>query len=71
VAAAQELLRRAQSGSVSTSELRERMLWNALHLLRGEELDDVARKDALNALVLAAALLLILSGILVGVLVWM
>jgi hypothetical protein len=48
-----------------------RMLWNALHLLRGEDLDDVARKDALNALVVAAALILILAGILVGVLVWM
>ena len=48
-----------------------RMLWNALHLLRGDDLDDVARKDAMNALAVAAALILILSGILVGVLVWM
>jgi hypothetical protein len=47
------------------------MLWNALHLLRGEDLDDVARKDALNSLMVAAALILILAGILVGVLVWM
>ncbi len=47
------------------------MLWNVLHLLRGEELDDVARKDAMTQLAIAAALLLILGGVLVGILVWM
>jgi hypothetical protein len=45
------------------------MLWNALHLLRGEELDDVAKKDAMTQLAIAAGLLLGLISILVGLLV--
>ncbi len=48
-----------------------RMWWNVMHLLRGEELDDVARKDAMTQLAIAAALILLFSGILVGILVWM
>lgn len=48
-----------------------RMLWNALHLLRGEELDDVAKKDAMTQLAIAAGLLLGLIAILVGLLVWL
>ena len=51
--------------------LGARMLWNVMHLLRGDDLDEVARRDALNQLALAAALILIFSGILVGILVWM
>lgn len=48
-----------------------RTLWNVLHLLRGDDLDDVARKDAMTQLAIAAGLLLVLGAILVGVLVWM
>ncbi len=48
-----------------------RMVWNVLHLLRGEDLDDVARKDAMTQLAVAAGLILCLGGILVGILVWM
>lgn len=48
-----------------------RMLWNALHLLRGEELDDVAKKDAMTQLAIAAGLLFGLAAILIGLLVWM
>lgn len=48
-----------------------RMLWNALHLLRGEELDDVAKKDAMTQLAIAAGLLLGFIAIVVGLLVWM
>lgn len=47
--------------------LGSQMLWNVMHLLRGEELDDVARRDARNALAVSAALLLILGGVVVGV----
>ena len=47
------------------------MLWNVMHLLRGDDLEDVARKDAMNQLAFTAALILLLSAILVGVLVWM
>lgn len=48
-----------------------RMLWNALHLLRGDDLDDVQKKDAMTQLAIAAGLLLGLVTILVGLLVWM
>jgi hypothetical protein len=48
-----------------------RMVWNVLHLLRGDDLTDVERRDAMNQLVVAGVLVLILTGILVGVLVWM
>ena len=48
--------------------LGSKMLWNVLHLLRGEELDDVARRDALNALVVSAVLLLTLGAIVAVVL---
>jgi hypothetical protein len=51
--------------------LGSQMLWNVLHLARGEELDDVARRDAMNALIVSAGLLLVLGGVLVGILVWM
>lgn len=49
--------------------LGSHMLWNVMHLLRDEELDDVARKDALNALAVSAVLLLTLGGIIAVVLV--
>jgi hypothetical protein len=39
--------------------------------LRGDDLTDVERRDAMNQLVVAGVLVLILTGILVGVLVWM
>ncbi|MEW5743161.1 MAG: hypothetical protein AB1938_29875 [Myxococcota bacterium] len=55
----------------SDKVLGGRMLWNALHLLRGEELDDVQKKDALTQLAVAAGLLLGLIALLVGLLVWM
>ena len=61
-----------RSASAGTDKvLGARMLWNVMHLLRGDDLDEVARRDALNQLALAAALILIFSGILVGILVWM
>jgi hypothetical protein len=44
---------------------------NVMHLLRGDDLDDVARKDAMNQLAVAAALILSFSAIIVGILVWM
>jgi len=55
----------------SDKVLGGRMLWNALHLLRGEELDDVAKKDAMTQLAVAAGLLLGLIASLVGLLVWL
>ena len=61
-----------RSKSAGTDQvLSSRMLWNVMHLLRGDELDDVARKDAMNQLIVAATLILIFSGIVVGILVWM
>ncbi|MGV3620660.1 MAG: hypothetical protein ACO1OB_07575 [Archangium sp.] len=51
--------------------LSSKTLWNVLHMLRGEDLDDVARKDAMTQLAVAAGLLLTLGAILVVVLVWM
>lgn len=51
--------------------LGNKMVWNVLHLLRGEDLTDVERKDAMTQLAVAATLLLVLGSILVGVLVWM
>lgn len=48
-----------------------RMLWNALHLMRGDELDDVAKKDAMTQLAIAAGLLLGFIAIVVGLLVWL
>lgn len=50
--------------------LGSHMLWNVMHLLRDEELDDVARKDALNALAVSAVLLFTLGAIIAVVLVW-
>lgn len=46
-----------------------RMLWNVLHLLRGDDLSEVEKKDAMTQLAIAAALLLGLASILVGLLV--
>ncbi len=64
--------KKGRSKSSGTDQvLGGQMLWNVMHLLRGDELDDVARSDAMNQLVVAAALILIFSGIVVGVLVWM
>jgi hypothetical protein len=64
--------KKGKSDSDGTDKvLGGRMLWNVLHLLRGDDLDDVARRDAMNQLALAAALILIFSGIVVGILVWM
>ena len=60
-----------RSKDSSDQVLGGRMLWNVMHLLRGDDLDDVARKDAMTQLAVAAALIMILGGILVGVLVWM
>lgn len=48
-----------------------RMVWNVLHLLRGDDLTDVQKRDAMNQLVVAGVLVLVLTGVLVGVLVWM
>lgn len=70
--AAQEAAKKKDRRRAGTDQvLGGRMLWNVLHLLRGDELDDVARRDAMNQLAVAAVLVLILGGILVGVLVWM
>lgn len=45
-------------------------LWNVMHLLRGDgELNDVQKRDAMNQLIVAAALIFIFVGIVVGVLV--
>lgn len=55
----------------SDGVLSSKTMWNVLHMLRGEDLDDVARKDAMAQLAVAAGLLLTLGGILVIVLVWM
>ncbi|MDP2269297.1 MAG: hypothetical protein Q8N23_00515 [Archangium sp.] len=60
-----------RNSSGTDQVLGGQMLWNVMHLLRGDELDDVARRDAMNQLVVAAALILIFSGIVVGILVWM
>ncbi len=62
---------KSSKASATDQVLGGRMLWNVMHSLRGDDLDDVARKDALNQLAFVAALILIFSGILVGVLVWM
>lgn len=68
----QESVKAKGKSSAGTDQvLGPRMLWNVMHLLRGDELDDVARRDAMNQLVVAAALILIFSGIIVGILVWM
>ena len=48
-----------------------RMTWNVLHLLRGDDLNDVERKDAMTQLAISAGLLLVLGSIIVLVLVWM
>ena len=69
---ADDAKKKGRSKSSGTDQvLGGQMLWNVMHLLRGDELDDVARKDAMNQLVVAAALILIFSGIVVGILVWM
>ena len=68
----QEAAKKKERSSAGTDQvLSSRMLWNVMHLLRGDELDDVARKDAMTQLAVAAGLILLLSGILVGILVWM
>ena len=69
----QQAAKKEKSSKASSSDqvLGGRMLWNVMHMLRGDDLDDVARKDVMNRLAFAAALILIFSGILVGVLVWM
>lgn len=62
----------ARRGKRETDKvLGGRMVWNVLHLLRGEDLTDVQRKDALNQLVVAAVLILVFVGVVVGVLVAM
>jgi len=43
--------------------LGSNMLWNVMHLMRGDELDDVAKKDAMNQLMVSAFLLLVFGGI--------
>lgn len=63
--------KRKAKGAGTDQVLGGRMLWNVLHLLRGDDLDDVARKDALTQLAIAAALLLTLGAIIAIVLVWM
>ncbi|MDP1825174.1 MAG: hypothetical protein Q8L48_18085 [Archangium sp.] len=64
--------KKKSSAAAGTDQvLGGQMLWNVMHLLRGDELDDVARRDAMTQLAVAAALILILGAILVGVLVWM
>ena len=64
--------KKTRSNSSGTDQVMGgQMLWNVMHLLRGDELDDVARQDAMNQLVVAAVLVLIFSGIVVGILVWM
>lgn len=51
--------------------LGSRMMWNVLHLMRGEDLDDVAKADAMTQLAIAAGLLLCFGAIVVGILVWL
>ncbi|MFT3710712.1 MAG: hypothetical protein QM817_24070 [Archangium sp.] len=46
-------------------------LWNVMHLMRGDDLTDVQRRDAMNQLALTAAMLAIGGGILIAILVWM
>lgn len=47
-------------------------LWNVMHLLRGDgDLTEVQKRDALNQLIVAAALIFIFVGIVVGILVSM
>lgn len=70
--AAPEASKKKSRASDGTDKvLGGQMLWNVMHLLRGDDLDDVARKDAMNQLAVAAALILIFSAIVVGILVWM
>lgn len=66
-----EAARKKDKSSGTDQVLGGRMLWNVMHLLRGDDLDDVARQEAMNQLAIAAALILIFSGIIVGILVWM
>ncbi len=54
----------------SDKVLGSSMLWNVMHLLRGEDLDDVARRDALNELAVAAVLLFTFGAIIAVILVW-
>ncbi len=53
-----------------TGVLGSNMLWNVMHLLRGDALDDVAKKDALNQLMVSAFLLLVFGGIVTLVLLF-
>lgn len=70
-AQAQEAAKRGSRSKGTDKVLGANTLWNVMHLLRGEELDDVARRDAMNQLAVAAALIIIFAGIIVAVLVWM
>lgn len=70
-ASPEEAARKRRGERRTDQVLGGRMVWNVLHLLRGEDLTDVARKDAMTQLAIAAGLLLLLGGVLVGVLVLM
>ena len=70
-AQAQEAAKKGSRSQGTDKVLGANTLWNVMHLLRGEELDDVARRDAMNQLAVAAALIIIFAGIVVGLLVWM
>lgn len=70
-AQAQEAAKKSSKTQGSDKVLGAQMLWNVMHLLRGDELDDVARRDAMNQLAVAAALIIIFAGVVVGILVWM
>lgn len=70
-AQAQEAAKKSGKSQGSDKVLGTQMLWNVMHLLRGDELDDVARRDAMNQLAIAAALIIIFAGVVVGVLVAM
>lgn len=51
--------------------LGSNMLWNAMHLFRGDDLSEVEKRDAMNAVVVVAGLVLGLAGLLVGLLVYL
>jgi hypothetical protein len=46
-----------------------KMVWNVLHFLRGDDLTDVQRKDALQQLAIVAGLVLVFIAVIVAVLV--
>ena len=70
-AQAQDAAKKSSRSQGTDKVLGAKTLWTVMHLLRGEELDDVARRDAMNQLAVAAALIIIFAGIVVGLLVWM